>query len=320
MGESLSTGIAGRRAKQRLLRLVRVDDTTPGRLAFILSLPALVFLAAIIAYPTMYALYLSLHRLGVEQIRTGRLVFLGLQNYVALLADPLFRLSLRNTFVFTAVSVVFQAGLGLAIALGINLRRSSLAKVSRILLLLPFSIPPVVNALMWGFILHSKYGYANIFLYNLRLIPKFIHWLGDPKIALFAVMAPYVWRTTPFSALLFHAALQGIPEELYEAAKIDGATGWTRFRCITLPLLRPVLTVVLVLRTTWAFMVFDEILALTQGGPGNATWTAGWYAYYASFYPPIEMGIGAAAAYVLTLLIGSAAALYLWLVYRRVEY
>jgi multiple sugar transport system permease protein len=316
----LATNSVGQLARKRLLSLVRIDDSTPGRLALLLSLPALVFLIAIIAYPTLYALYLSLHRLGAREIRTGQLVFLGLQNYVTLFRDPLFLLSLKNTFVFAIVSVILQVVLALLIALGINMKASSLSRLSQLLVLLPFSIPPIVNALMWGFILHSKYGYANVILYNLGLIQEFIHWLGDPKIALFAVMAPYVWRTTPFSVLLFHAALQSIPKELHEAAKIDGASAWTRFWRITLPLLRPVLTVVLVLRTTWAFMVFDEILAMTQGGPGNATWTAGWYAYYTSFFPPLEMGIGAASAYLLTLIVGIAAFAYVRFVYRAVEY
>jgi len=320
MGNGPATISASETARQRLWNLVRIDDSTPGRLAFLLSLPALVFLVAIIAYPTLDALYLSLHRLGVAQLRTGELVFLGLQNYVTVLGDSLFHLSLQNTFVFTVISVFWQVVLALLIALGINMKASSLARISKLLVLLPFAIPPVVNALIWGFILHSKYGYANIILYNLHLIPQFIHWLGDPRIALFAVIIPYVWRTTPFSVLLFHAALQGIPEELYEVAKTDGASAWTCFWRITLPLLRPVMAVVLVLRTTWAFMVFDEILALTQGGPGNATWTAGWYAYYTSFYPPIEMGVGSAAAYVLTLLIGIAAFVYVRFVYRVVEY
>ncbi len=309
-----------RKPWQKLIGLFTVTDAKPGRLAFLLMLPLIIFLIAIIAYPTLYALYLSLHRLGAAQLRTGVLEFVGFNNFLALIEDPIFALSIKNTFIFATVSVIMQVVFALLIALGINMKRSSLSRVSNLLILLPFSIPPVVNALMWGYILNSKYGYANVILYNFGIIDEFIHWLGDPKIALFAVAIPYIWRTIPFSVLLFHAGLQGIPEELYEAARIDGANAWRRFTGITLPLLRPVLAVVLVLRTTWAIIVFDEILALTQGGPGNSTWTAGWYAYYTSFYPPLEMGIGAASAYVLTIIISILAFIYIRFVYQRVEY
>jgi multiple sugar transport system permease protein len=320
MGLDQNSGAAPQRMWARALGVLRIDDTAPGRLALLFCLPLIIFLLAIIAYPTLYALYLSLHRLGATQIRTGVLEFVGIKNFLNLFRDELFHTSLKNTLVFATVSVIMQVVLALLIALGINMKFSHLSRVSHLLVLLPFSIPPVVNALMWSFILHSKFGYANIVLYNLGLIQEFVSWLGNPKIALFSVAIPYIWRTTPFSVLLFHAALQGIPEELHEAAMIDGASVWTRFWKITLPLLRPVLTVVLILRTTWAFIVFDEILAMTQGGPGDSTWTAGWYTYHTSFYPPIEMGIGAASAYVLTLMIGVLAYIYVRVVYRRIEY
>jgi ABC-type sugar transport system permease subunit len=129
---------------------------------------------------------------------------------------------------------------------------------------------------------------------------------------------PYIWRTLPFAILLVHAALQGIPRELYEAAAVDGATAWERFRFVTLPLLRPIIAVILILRTSFAFAVFEEILAITQGGPGDATWVAAWYAYKISFAPPNNFGLGAASAYVLALVIGLLAILYVRLVYRRV--
>ena len=135
-----------------------------------------------------------------------------------------------------------------------------------------------------------------------------------------ASLVAYVWRTTPFNILLYHAALQGIPADYYEAAEVDGSSGWTSFWNITLPLLRPIIAVTLILRTTFAFMVFDEILAITQGGPGNDTWVAAWYTYRVSFQPPFNVGLGAASAYVLAFILVLVAIGYVRVVSRRIEY
>ena len=135
-----------------------------------------------------------------------------------------------------------------------------------------------------------------------------------------AIIIAYVWRTVPFNILLYHAALQGIPDQLYEAAELDRATRWEKFRYITLPLLRPILAVTLILRTTFAFMIFDEIFAITQGGPGNDTWVAAWYTYKTSFNPPFNIGVGAASAYVLAIIVGVIAIAYVRYVYKKVEY
>ena len=294
-------------------------ELRPGRLAFLLCLPALVFLLAIIAYPILHALYLSFHAVDLSALNTGEMPFVGLANFQALLRDGVFWAALRNTVVFTAVSVAGEVLFGLAIALVINEKGIALGVLSRALILLPWAVPPVVNGLMWGFIYSPSYGYLNVILYRLGIIKEFMQFLGNADIALYMVSIPYIWRTTPFAALLFHAALQCIPEELYEAAKVDGANAWGRLWGITLPLLKPTFTVLLVLRTGFAFMVFDEIFAMTQGGPGNATWVAAWYTYSQSFRY-VEIGMGAASAYVLALMIAAIAVVYIRLLYARVEY
>jgi multiple sugar transport system permease protein len=178
----------------------------------------------------------------------------------------------------------------------------------------------VVNGLLWSFIVNAQFGYLNRALYKLGLITDYVNWLGHPWLAMGAVVAAYVWRTTPFNILLYHAALQGIPAQVYEAAAVDGASPGQSLRLITLPLLRPVVAVTLILRTTFSFMVFDEILAITQGGPGNDTWVAAWYTYRRAFQPPFDIGLGAASAWVLAVMVGLAALAYVRLVYRRVEY
>jgi len=151
------------------------------------------------------------------------------------------------------------------------------------------------------------------------VITEPINWAGNPDTALFAITVPYVWRTLPFAILLVHAALQGINKELHEAAAVDGANAWRRFWHITLPLLTPIIVVILVLRTSFAFAVFEEILAITQGGPGDATWVAAWYSYRKSFAPPFDIGLGSASAYLLAMLVGILALVYVRMIYRRVE-
>ena len=291
-----------------------------GRLAALMTAPAGVFLFAIVAYPLLFALFLAFHRVSARELRSGEMPFVGWENFLALLNDAVFQLSLQHTIVFVALSVLLEILLGIAIALLINEQSVRISALTRVLVLLPWAVPPIVNGLLWSFIYNSKYGYLNVLLYNLGLIGEFVQWTGNPDLALYLVVVPYVWRTTPFAVLLFHAALQGIPSELYEAAEVDGAGAWQRFLGITLPLLAPTVLVVLVLRTTFAFMVFDEIFAITGGGPGNATWTAAWYVYRTSFQPPFEIGVGAASAYILALIIFAIAYAYIRLLHRKVEY
>lgn len=295
-------------------------EISAPRLALLLNGPALLCLALVLAYPVLYAGFLSFHEVSIRQLRTGELPFAGLANYSRLLHDGVFWLALGNSAIFVAASVALEVVLGLAVALVIDEDRVVLSRVTRLLLLVPWAVPPIVNGLLWSFIFNAQFGYLNRVLHTVGLISAPVNWLGDGRTALAAVIVAYVWRTTPFNILLYHAALQGIPRELHEAAEVDGASAWRRWWAITLPLLRPVIAVSLILRTTFAFMVFDEILAITQGGPGNDTWVAAWYTYRMSFQPPFNVGLGAASAYALALIVGMAALLYVRLVYRRVEY
>ncbi|MBC7223960.1 MAG: sugar ABC transporter permease, partial [Anaerolineae bacterium] len=268
----------------------------PGPLAFLLVLPALTFLVAIIAYPVLYALWLSVHDVTLKGLASGDMPFVGLKNYGTLFRDPVFWKTLKHSAEFVGLSVVLEVTLGLSIALILNDRTvKPLSVFNKALMLMPWAVPPIANGLMWGIIYQPSFGYLNVILYKLGIIKEFMQFAGDPNLAMYSVVAAFVWRVTPFSVLLFHAALQGIPEDLYDAAQVDGCGAWGRFRYITLPLIRPTLTIVLVLRTAFAFMVFDEIFAITSGGPGDRTWVASWYTYqYAFKY--LEMGVGSAAA------------------------
>lgn len=298
----------------------RGGEAPAGRLALILNLPTLVALALVLAYPIGFAGYLSVHEVSIRHLRSGEFPWAGLANFARLFQDEVFWLSLRHTLVFVAASVLLEVVIGLAIALTISEERVWLSRLTRLLILVPWAVPPVVNGLLWSFIANAQYGYLNRALHKLGLITDYVNWLGQPQLAMAVVIAAYVWRTTPFNILLYHAAIQGIPGEIYEAAAVDGASPWQSLWRLTLPLLRPIVAVTLILRTTFSFMVFDEILAITQGGPGNDTWVAAWYTYRVAFQPPFNIGLGAASAWVLALIIGLAAIAYVRLVYRRLEY
>ena len=272
-----------------------------------------------LAWPVLYAGWLSLHEVSLRQLRTGELPFTGLANYARLFRDDVFWLALQHTLVFVGISVALEVILGLAVALVIEDDRVALARVTRVLLLVPWGVPPVVNGLLWSFIFNAQYGYLNRALLALGVLREPVNWLGDPTLAMGAVIVAYVWRTTPFNILLYHAGLRGIPRDYYEAASVDGASGWRSFWHITLPLLRPVIAVSLILRTAFGFMVFDEIFAITQGGPGNATWVAAWYTYRTAFQPPFNVGLGAASAWVLAVILALIGLAYARLVGRRLE-
>jgi multiple sugar transport system permease protein len=296
----------------------RRRELGPGALSLALNVPALVLIAGIIAYPLAYALYLAFHRVTVRELRTGERPFVGLLNFRRLLEDDVFWLSLQHTLQFAVVVVAAEVLLGLAIALLLARSRGPLTAATRLLMLLPWAVPPIANALLWSFVYNSKYGVLNAVLYRLAFIDRPVSWLGDPDLALYAVAAAYVWRTTPFAVLLIHAALEGIPRPLWEASAIDGASAWRQLRHVILPLLAPVLMIVTILRTTWAFQAFEEIFGMTGGGPGNATWVASYYSYRYAFQPPHDVGLGAASAFVLACVIGVFAVLYI-VVMRRTQ-
>ncbi|TWT13572.1 carbohydrate ABC transporter permease [Reyranella sp. CPCC 100927] len=293
-------------------------EMSAGWFAFFMNVPTLLFLGLVLAWPVLYAGYLSVHRVGLAQLRRGEFPFNGWENYGRVLEDPLFWTALQNTAVFTAITVSTEVVLAVMIALLINQSSIWTSRITRLLILLPYAIPPIANGLIWSFMYSFQFGFLNRILFTLGLISDPVNWAGNPDTALYAVTVPYIWRTLPFAIILVHAALQGVPRELYEQAAVDGAHAWRRFWHITLPLLRPVIAVILILRTAFAFAVFEEILAITQGGPGDATWVAAWYSYKITFSPPNNFGMGSASAFILALMIGVMALIYLRTIYRRV--
>lgn len=266
---------------------------------FLFLAPAMFILAGISIYPLFYVLWLSLHRrLLIFDISE----FVGLENYGFLLTDKRFWNALYNTVYFTVVSVFLELVLGLTIAILLN-RAFKGKGIMRSIILIPWVIPTVVSAKMWEWIYNPDFGILN-YLLGLNA-----NWLGSPFWALNAAVFMDVWKTTPFAVLLFMAGLQTIPPDLYQAARVDGASNWYIFKRITLPLLKPMILITLIFRTLDAFRIFDAIYVLTGGGPANTTETLSIYAYK-TLFQTLQFGYGSAIAVTVFLCVVTITVLY----------
>jgi multiple sugar transport system permease protein len=239
---------------------------------------------------------------------TGEAPFVGLDNYVTVLSSGLFGTALLNTVLFTVGSIAGQFVIGLGIALFFH-RRFPLSGMLRSLLLLPWLIPLIVSGAVWRWILDQDNGALNRFLGALG-IADHPGWLTTTSLALITVIGVNIWIGIPFNTTILYGGLQDVPQELYEAAALDGATGWRAFQHVTWPLLRPVVNVVLVLGVVYTIKVLDIILGLTGGGPANATQTIATQAYHLSFRE-FRFGEGAAMGNVLIIISLVFALLYL---------
>ena len=238
------------------------------RLAWILVLPTLLVVVLVAGYPLAQVFYWSFFKADIAFVEPPELG--GLENCAYLFQDPDFRQALWNTLKFTVVSVSLETVLGLAIALIIhsNFRGRGLVRTA---ILIPWAIPTVVSAKMWQWMLNDVYGVINVLGVKLGLLSQKVAFLARPELLLPSIIAVDVWKTTPFMALLLLAGLQMIPEELYEAASIDGASRWQQFWSITLPLLTPALVVALIFRTLDALRVFDVVFVMSGVNPATRT-------------------------------------------------
>jgi multiple sugar transport system permease protein len=267
--------------------------------------PALFVLALVTVYPLIHVVWLSFHqRLLIFDINE----FTGLDNWIHLFEDERYWRAVLNTFYFTGVSVSIELclGVGFAVLLDSVVRGRG---VLRAVVLLPWAIPTVVSAKMWEWIYNPDFGILN------HLLGTDINWLGSPFWALNAAVFMDVWKTTPFVTLLITAALQEIPDDLYRAARVDGADRATMFRRITLPLIMPMIVVILIFRTLDAFRVFDAVYVLTGGGPAGTTETLSIYAYNLLFQT-LQFGYGSTVALSVFVFVGLLTLLYLALLRR----
>jgi multiple sugar transport system permease protein len=269
--------------------------------------PALVLLLGIVAYPIARAVWLSFHRL--EILRPDLSQFVGFAHYRDLFADPVLRIALANSGAWVAGVVCFQFVGGLIGALILNQRFPGRAAV-RGLALIPWATPSVLVALMWTWMLDGNYGLINDLLVKAHVLSRFQPWLAQPWTALPAVMLADVWQGVPFFAVMLLAALQAIPEDLFEAARIDGASAWRVLRHVTLPLLLPTILLTVMLRVIWTANYMDLIMVMTGGGPGYSSLTVPLHAYYTA-YKRLDFGSGATIAIVQVLVLAGVIALYL---------
>ncbi len=273
--------------------------------AWIFLLPALLLLLFVFAYPIARALWLSLftQNLGTKL----QPVFSGLDNYIRMAGDGRFWQSFWTTTVFTVVTVLLELLLGLSIALLLNQRFFGRGVV-RTIAILPWALPTALIGLAWAWIFNDQFGVVNDILLRLGLIRTGINWLGEPTLAIIAVIFADVWKTTPFISILLLAGLQSISPDLYEAHAIDGATPWQSFYQITLPLLIAQILIAMLFRFAQAFGVFDLIAVMTGGGPGGATEVVSLY-IYSTVMRYLDFGYGAALVVVTFLLLIAAVAI-----------
>ena len=288
--------------------------------AALLILPALLGIFLVVLFPLLYSLWLSFTDVNLLRttgpalelfgVRVPLFRWIGMQNYVRILDDPLYWTSLWRTLYFVGAFVLEATVVGMGMALVLHERFRG-RPLMRSLLLIPWSLSRVVVGLLWVGLLDFEFGALNALLAKLGLIHGYIAFFKDGFSALNVLVSVYMWNQAPFATLLFLAGMQSISEDLYSAAEVDGAGYWQRFLYVTLPALRPIVFLVLVLATVNGFLMLDLIYVLTMGGPGHDTTTISWLGFQTTF-TFFKFGPGTAILYTLT-----ALCLLLTFVYQR---
>ncbi|HEX2698004.1 MAG TPA: sugar ABC transporter permease [Anaerolineales bacterium] len=286
-----------------------------ARTGWLLLAPSLLVILGVTLWPILSTFVLSFFNAptGLNQART----FVGFGNYQAMLSDQTFWETIGRTLYFTVVSVGLELIIGLAIAQLIHARPWGW-QFLRISLIIPWAVPTIVNGAMWRWIYNADFGALNGLLMQLGLIQHYVAWLTMPNAAMNLVILADLWHVMPFVALILQAALATLPEELEEAAAVDGANAWQRFWYIRLPQLRPAILVALIARTVDAFRVFDIVYIITSGGPAFRTVTITYLTYLNSFSFG-KQGTGAALSFLISLVTILMAFIYIRILYRPEE-
>lgn len=290
-------------------------------LAWWLLAPSLAILALVAGWPLLRSLWFSLTDASLAD--AGDISFVGLSNYLSyedgewngLLADPEWWRTVRNTFVFALVSVTIETALGLVFALILNTRFTGRTAI-RAIVLIPWAVPTIVSARIWGWMLNDQFGLVNHLLMQAHLIAEPLAWTASPSLSMLAIVLVDVWKTTPFMALLILAALQMVPSDCYEAAKLDGASPARVFFQITLPLIQPALLVAVIFRALDAFRVFDVIYVLSSNNQSTASMSIFARRQLVDFQ---DVGYGSAASTLLFLIIALFAGVYLTAARARLQ-
>ena len=296
-----------------MVRPVRLDGLArrQAHTAWLLLLPMLAALAVVALWPLSRTIWFSLTDATLSDLSAA--AYVGLDNFVALLADPDWWRAVVNTLFFTAVSVTFEVCLGFAIALTLNAQFPARGAL-RAAVLIPWAIPTVVSAKMWAWMLQDVYGVINALLLKVGIISTPVAWTASPHLAMVALIAVDVWKTTPFVALILLSGLQLLPADLFEAARVDGASTLTQFFRITLPLMKPAMAVAVIFRILDAMRIFDLVYVLT--GNNQQTMTMAVYARQ-QLIDFQDFGRGSAAATLLFLVIALITVIYIMAVRLR---
>lgn len=283
--------------------------TKESRLGIAMISPAMVLILGLMLYPLLYTVYLTIADYNVMKGSSNG--FIGLEKYFQVFADPQFWNAMGVTMYFVIGSLILQTILGFAVALFLNIPFRG-QKFLRAIMLAPWAVPTAANAQLWNWIFNASYGALNKLLLSLKLIKEPIVWLGSPKLALNVIIVADTWKMLPLFVIMLLAGMAAIPESHYEAAKLEGASFWDSFRMITFPLLKPMLLVILILRTSQAIKVFDIVYMLTQGGPNNSTMTISYYTYYQTF-GVFDFGYGATLGMIVTII-----TIFIALTYKKI--
>ena len=275
-------------------------DRSPRLYTWLTISPVLIWVALFTVFPFAFSAYLSVHKFHLIQPDHP---FVGLQNFIKVLGDELFAIAGTNSLLFTLAAVILVATVGLGVALLLNNRLRGFGVLSA-LVLVPWAIPLVSAGIIWKLMLHGNFGAVNGLLLQLGFTEHYLTFFSQMPHAFLSVIFAHVWREFPLAAILFLAGLQAIPPEYYDAAKVDGAGLWARFRHITLPSLRGILLVVLIYEMMIGLAVFDLVYVLTGGGPGTGTTLTAWLAWTTTF-KFLNLGRGAALSFIMAIVLGA---------------
>ncbi|MBF8294549.1 MAG: Sugar transporter permease [Bacteroidetes bacterium] len=279
-------------------------------LPYLLLVPALLFTVFVLVYPLVQNLINSVCDVSMIKGANG---WVGLHNYERIFNDTLFWHSFRNTAIYALVGTLLALLVGLGFALLLNMKLGRISSIASFLYMIPWVISPVVAGFAWKWILNDRFGIINYWLASAGIVKLGTSWLGDPGTALFCVMLARIWQFYPFAMVMFLAGLQTIPQEQYEAAAVDGATMVRRFFYITLPNLKSVSSVLLVLGVIWSFNDFNMVFVMTRGGPMNSSMVLPVLVRELSFVH-FDLGRGSALSIVIFALLVSLSYLYLKLI------
>ncbi len=281
---------------------------------FVLLAPSVLVVLLVTAFPLVNTLILSFREWRLDRSPTPG-EFVGFENYIRAFGDRFFWNSIWVTTTFTIISVALSVLIGLAMALILQ-KPSRLNTFVKTTLIFPFAVAPALKGFSWRFMLNPSWGVYDSMLDAAFPWASEIVWLSNAFWAQFWLAMSEVWGWAPLIALMFLGALGSIPTDIFESAKVEGATNWQLFRRVTLPLLSPVIVIITLLKTIFSLKLFDQVVTMTGGGPGRATQTLNYYVYLNGFRF-IDMGYAAALAYLLILGMLVFAILYVWALYGR---